>query len=143
MPNLTLKRAQPTPPEYLQRIGKITASFALLEQILAFFVWSLISKDSVIGQIVTAELSFKTLLSLLSSLYRHATKSDSKIKELDNLLKRALQVEEKRNVISHSIWGTGQTPNSITRINTTAKISKGLRRQFEQTTVKDLDLMID
>jgi len=138
----TLTRAKQTPPEYLQRIGKITASFALLEQIVAFFIWSIISNDQVIGQIVTAELSFKQLLSLLSSLYRHTRKDETKIKELDNLLKRAFQVAEKRNVICHSIWGAGGTSKTITRIKTTAKISKGLRRQFEQTTVEDLDSII-
>jgi hypothetical protein len=141
--NQTTRKGKPTPPEYLERIGKVTASFAMLEQVLSFFIWGLISNDSVIGQIVTAELRFKSLLSLLSSLFRYKTKNEAKIRELDELIKRAVQVEEKRNVICHSIWGEGQTSYSITRINTTAKISKGLRRQFQQTTIEDLDLIIN
>jgi hypothetical protein len=143
MANATIKRAKPTPPEYLQRIGKVTASFAMLEQTLSFFIWGLISNDPIIGQIVTAELRFKNLLSLLSSLGRHRTKNEKRIKELDDWIKRAMKVEEKRNVICHSIWGAGEAPNSITRIKTTAKISKGLRRQFEQTTVDDLDFIVN
>jgi hypothetical protein len=89
----------------------------------------MISDDAVVGQIVTAELSFKNLLSMVSSLYRHVRTNETKIAELDNLLKRALQVAEKRNMICHSIWGEGKTPNSITRIKTTARVAKGLRRQ--------------
>lgn len=88
-------------------------------------------------------MSFKQLLSLLSSLYRHTRNNETKIKELDNLIKRAFQVAEKRNMICHSIWGAGDSPDSITRIKTTAKTSKGLRRQFEQTTVEDLDSIVD
>jgi hypothetical protein len=142
MPNDTIKRAQPTPPEYLQRIGKITSSFAMLEQVVAFLIWTIISDDSVVGQIITAELNFKQLLSLLSSLYRHKRSNETKINELEHLLKRAMQVSDKRNVICHSIWGAGDAAASITRIKTTAKIAKGLRRQFQQTTVKDLDSII-
>jgi hypothetical protein len=54
MAHNTFNRAKPTPTEYLQRIGKITANFAMLEQVVAFFCWSIISDDQVIGQIVTA-----------------------------------------------------------------------------------------
>lgn len=77
----------------------------MLEQMVAFFIWSIISSDHSIDQRVTAELSFKQLLSVLSSLYRHTRKNETRIRELDNLIKRALQVAEKRNLICHSIWG--------------------------------------
>lgn len=53
-----------------------------------------------------------------------------------------MQVSEQRNVICYSIWGAGDTPNSITRIKSIAKVAKGLRRQFQQTTVEDLDSII-
>ena len=126
---------------HLQEIGKITVNFAFLEDVISFFVWTWISKDQTVGQIITAELSFRNLIALLSSIFRHRTEDSEKVKMLDALLKRALQLEEKRNIITHSVWAGGKTPDTdtITRVKRSAKIYKGLRHQFEQIGVADLN----
>lgn len=133
------KLQAPVPAEHLQAIGQITVNFALLESEISFFVWTWVSKDQRLGQIITAELSFRNLVSLLSSIFRHTVSEADKITELEELLGKALMVEEKRNVITHSVWAAGNTPETITRIKTTAKKSKGLRHQFEQMSVDDLN----
>jgi hypothetical protein len=133
------KLQAPVPAEHLRMIGQITVNFALLENAISFFVWTWISNEQRVGQIITAELSFRNLVGLLSSIFRHRMGDSEKVEELEALLTRALQVEEKRNIITHSVWGAGNTRETITRVKTTAKKAKGLRHQFEQMSVADLN----
>ncbi len=94
-------------------------------------------------QIITAELSFKNLVALFSSLYRDSTDDSDKLEQLESLIKRIMSAEEKRNMVSHSLWAMGDSDATITRIKTTAKISKGLKHTFEQFTVADLEHIAD
>jgi len=128
----------PVPARHRQEIGSITVNFALLEHMIEFSIWELITKDQFVGQIITAELSFRNRIALLSSLVRHLKEDSETISELETLLSRALQAEEKRNLITHSDWAAGKTRGTITRFKRTAKISKGLRHQSEETTIADL-----
>lgn len=133
----------PVPAEHLRAIGQITVNFALLESTICFFVWGIISADQMLGQIITAELSFRNLIALLSSLYKYRINDEGRLAELQKVLNRALYVEERRNIITHSVWAAGATPETITRFKTTAKKSKGLTHQFEQMTVQDLEKIAD
>src|SRR6266487_3679812 len=124
--------------KFLQEIGRITVNFAFLEAAVSFFISGLISDDQTVGQIVTAELSFKNRIALLSSVVRHTSKDSEIVRRLDALLMRALHVEEKRNKVTHSVWGSCKTPDTITRVKFTAKVKKGLKSQFEAITVAEL-----
>lgn len=132
-----------TRENHLKAIGLITVNFAILENEIAFAIWFLLGLDQQVGQIITAEQSFKNLAALFSSLYRNKTNDPKAIEELNKLMKKVTQVEEKRNKIMHSVWAEGDTHVSITRFKTTAKISKGLTNQFEQITVEDLNKIAD
>jgi hypothetical protein len=125
--------------EHLKAIGLITVNFALLENQIAFAIWFLIGLDQQTGQIITAELSLKGLVALFCSLYRNKTNDPSAINELNDLMKKVTQAEEKRNVIMHSVWAAGDTEKTITRFKQTAKTKKGLQNQFEQMTVEKLN----
>jgi hypothetical protein len=57
----------PVPEDHLKAIGDITVSFALLESHIQNLIGSLIYEHQRIGQIITAELSFKNLRALLIS----------------------------------------------------------------------------
>ncbi len=122
----------PVPDQHLRSIGDITVSFALLESIIQSLVGSMLNDPQRIGQIITAELSFKNLRALMISLYieRHG-REDSDFEELKGLMTRAGQIEDKRNQITHSIWGAGKDADTITRIKTTAKEKHGIRFCFE------------
>jgi hypothetical protein len=126
------------PEGHLKHIGDITVSFALLESIIQLMIGSLIFEHQRIGQIITAELSFKNLRSLLISLYVERHGKDDDFKVLREFMKRAAAIEDKRNQITHSIWSAGQNSNSITRIKTTAKEKHGIRFNFENVTEQDL-----
>jgi hypothetical protein len=115
----------------------------MLESAISSFVWGMINTDQMLGQMITAELSFRNLVGLLSSIYKHRINDEERITELERLLNRALYAEEQRNIIAHSSWGVGDKAETITRFKTTAKKARGLIHQFEQMTVEDLDKIAD
>lgn len=129
----------PVPAEHLQAIGQITVNFALLEGEISSFIGVWLSNEEWLGHAVTSELPFRKLAGLLSSIYREMAEKPEQIETLDDLLKRAFIVEEKRNIITHSLWRRGNTPQTIIRIKRTAKVSKGLRHQKEELSVDDLN----
>ena len=126
------KLQHPVPDPILTLIGDITVSFALLESTLQFLTGMLLSGEQRIGQIVTAELSFQKLRALCVSLYKERRGDDAPgLEKLRDLMRRAGKIEETRNQITHSVWGAGNTPETVTRFKTTAKEKKGLEFRFE------------
>ena len=128
----------PVPEEHLKHIGDLTVSFALLEHCLQSLVHSLLGSGQRLGQIVTAELSFKALRALAVSLYLQRNGKDEHHEAFRGLVKRAAEIEDQRNQITHSLWGAGTGAVSITRIKTTAKERHGIRFMFEEVTIKQL-----
>lgn len=137
------KMQSPVPPEHLRAIGQVTVNFSILAGTISSFVWGMISTDQMLGQTITAELSFRNLVGLLSSMYKYRINDEERIAELEGLLNRALYAEEQRNIITHSFWTVGDKAETITRVKTTAKKARGLLHQFEQMTVEDLDRIAD
>ena len=132
----------PVSNEHLKHIGDMTVSFAMLESVIQFFTWSLFADNQRIGQIVTAELSFNKLRALLISLYLERYGEDDDFKTLRSLMQRAAVVEEKRNQITHSVWGAGDDADTITRIKTTAKEKHGLRFFDEHVSSENLSSLV-
>lgn len=131
------------PKDHLTEIGDMIVSFTLLESQIQSFIGSLIYEHQRIGQIITAELSFKNLRALLISLYLERHGEDKDFENLRELMKRSGKIEEKRNQITHSIWAAGIDKNHITRIKTTAKEKHGIRFKSEQFSVKDLSDIVN
>jgi hypothetical protein len=132
----------PVPEPILARIGDITVSFALLESTIQSITGSLI-RDQRIGQIITAELSFRRLRALTLALYRERHGEDNDFETLRSFMKRAENLEEQRNQITHSVWAAGDGANTVTRIKTTAKERHGIRFNFTHTTEDDLAAVAD
>jgi hypothetical protein len=128
----------PVPKNYLKAIGDITVSFAMLESQIQYLIGSLINEHQRIGQIITAELSFKNLRALLISLYLERYGEDDDFSNLREFMKRAGQTEDKRNQIIHSVWAAGKDKDHITRIKTTAKEKHGIRFKFEDISAEAL-----
>ena len=128
----------PVPEELLKHIGDIIVSFAYLESFSQSFIGSLINEHQRIGQIITAELSFKQLRALLIGLYKERHGEDDDFQILKKLMERAEKIEGTRNNITHSIWGTGNDPNNVTRLKKTVKGKHGIRVQSEKFTADTL-----
>jgi hypothetical protein len=129
----------PVPENHLRHIGDMTISFALLEFLIQSLVGSLIYEHQRIGQIITAELSFKSIRALLISLYLERHGEDDDFVQLRAFMKSAAQLEEKRNQITHSVCAADKDAETITRTKTTAKEKHGIRFHFESVTAEDLE----
>jgi hypothetical protein len=137
------KMRHPVPEPILTQIGDITVSFALLESGFQSLAWSFIQDSQRIGQLITAELSFKNVRALALSLYRERHGDDADLATLRELLNRAADLEEKRNLIIHSVWATGEEEQTVTRIKATAKQRHGLRYTFTAVSADDLAAVAD
>jgi hypothetical protein len=134
-----MKLQHPVPDDHLKHIGDITVSFALLEGVLRSVAHTLLGTRQRLGQIVTAEISFKALLALTISLYIQQRGEDKNFEPLKKLMRRAAGIEIKRNNITHSEWVAGKDVSSVSRIKTTAKGKQGMRFQFESVTSDQLE----
>ncbi|HUK99390.1 MAG TPA: hypothetical protein VLX29_00890 [Nitrospirota bacterium] len=89
-----------THEKHLKAIGSITVNFALLQNQIEFAVNFLLGSDQRIGQIITAELSFKNLLALFSSLYRFRNGDAKAIENLERLTTKIEQAEKREISLS-------------------------------------------
>ena len=129
------------PAAHLKSMGQITVNFAELETILSFGIWNLIViPDLKLGQTITAELSFKQKVHLFASLYRRTFNDSLASLELESLLKKIWEAEKKRNVITHSYWGTqnNRSAQTIIRLKMTAKQKHGFTLQTQNMSAEEL-----
>jgi hypothetical protein len=87
-----------------------------LEVAIFFFAMNLISIDMKIGVIIASQLSFSRLCDLFSCFFQETVSDENAHSELNNILKRAAEAEEKRNAILHSAWAVVGTKSPWARI---------------------------
>jgi len=73
--------------EHYKAIGRVSVSFSEVEVWVSGFIWQLISQEWSVGQIITAEMSFKDKLNLLYSLFIYRVSDNEKSKYSANSLK--------------------------------------------------------
>jgi hypothetical protein len=124
------------PDEISSAIGRVVLSFSELEDDVSSMIRGLLDIDFERGQIVTAELPFKTKVNLMSSLQKIQFREDFKdhdMSQAEEMLKEivasCLKAEELRNQIVHSSYRGVFRRGRATRQKTTAKASAGLRIQ--------------
>jgi len=127
----------------LEAIGRISTQFAFLEFSLAQLAWGLLETEQRVGQTVTAHLSFKRLVALVSALAKQRIKDSSQLARLDTLLSRSLHAESERNTIVHSTWFQDPEEGTTSRLKITVDKGKGRRVQFKTVPTTELDGMAD
>ena len=126
--------------EHCLAIGKISVAFAELESWLSSFIWSLISSEQHIGQMVTAEMSFSRKLDLLVSLFQYRCKDTQECDQLKSLITRLSDLEQQRNTVQHSLWiRQSADPTEATRLKITAKRRHGLSHAKTALTSQPLE----
>lgn len=110
-------------------IGAVTVNFADLDETIAGAIALLLKREKAVGVIVTAEMSFKNKVHLMSALTRHdvATGAWKPIgleasEVLPELVAICFKAEELRNGVVHTSW------DGAHRRKRTAK-AKGLKEQ--------------
>jgi len=98
--------------QHLIYIGDITVSFALLEIIIQDLIGSFIAEHQKIGQIITAELSFRNLIALVISLYieRHGKDDDYLILDI---LPEILNEQQKNNKVRNIVYAMSKKDKTI------------------------------
>jgi hypothetical protein len=128
-------------PSLLEPIGELTATFALLEETLRAHIKLLMfpfdQLEDVIADVVTVELSCRRRVELLQCLFELRSDNEAQKHELRRLCAAALQVEQRRNAITHSYWGVDPKAPRTIRLKTTAK-PKGFRHHNEALTAEDV-----
>jgi hypothetical protein len=109
---------------------------------IAWLVWTLNSSDTTVGQIITSQVSFRKLLAILSSLFRYRVSDDLLVQSLDDLLKNAAKVEDKRNTFIHSVWFVDNSGTS-SRVKLTVRQKHGFQIQNEDVDDKRLNEFAD
>lgn len=134
-------------PALLAPLGEVTVYFNLLTQTISMGIWFLMGGASLeaqhVGRIITSELSFRGLVNVYCSLYRYRFQDRERLAAVDGLRKRLEKAEEKRNTVSHSMWGAAPTPGKSTRIKATAKARKGWTPEFQEMSASDLQVIAD
>ena len=107
-------------------------AFQELEEFLSAHIGGLISNDLHLGNIITAGMSFRNKVALLSSLYLYRAKFAKPPDILEMLLSRLNAAEQRRNTILHSYWAKSLACGALTRYKYTAKAKHGFAQQTEE-----------
>ena len=117
-----------------QSIGETIIFFEHLDEQLSAAISFLMGRGDEIGQIITAELSFKAKVNLLATLFGHERPNSDYRNNLRELSNACLAIEEKRNQVVHSKWRHEFNGSRMTRSKYTARHKHGLQRISEEFT---------
>jgi hypothetical protein len=124
------------------KIGAVCINFETLDLLLSAFIGRLISEDSKIGAIMTADLSFSNLLNAFASLIKYKfIKAPEQISEIDELIGILRKSEEERNQVIHSTYffkDFEKDKNNIGKLKITARQKKGLNVDSQEITEDNL-----
>lgn len=127
----------------LRALGRVVVNFNAVEHWLATWTGQLIVWDPIIGEIVTAEMSFKNLLALFSSLCKYRVRDESLLQEVKNAVALLAQAEQQRNELVHCCWLERKPGEPHKTRKTTAKQKKGHHTQFKDVSVQDVNALAD
>ena len=98
---------------HLKALGRITVEFSSLEHLLDAVIGLLIQHEfDEVGEILTAQLSFKRKVDVIDSLTRYRFEDEGLRKRMHGLLGEIIHAEEERNKIVHS-WWFAKTPEGL------------------------------
>lgn len=130
-----------SPDELSSVIGRITMNFSALEDTLSECIIKVIGQSNVVGQIITAELSFKNKINLFSSLYFELKDKVEfnafpglETEHFKEIIKALNKCEILRNEVIHSKF-SHKVKEKIIRTKVTAKQKIGLKVINEETDV--------
>lgn len=115
----------------LEAIGEVVNCFEQLDDQISNAISFLLRRGDAIGRIVTAELSFRAKVNLLSVLFGNERPDSQSLRELRELCVAFLHVEERRNQFIHSTWQHDLEGPSMVRVKHTARGKHGLRTSTE------------
>lgn len=102
--------------EGLSRLGESIVHFQHIEEVLSRCIIAMLSRDRTLGDIVTAELSFRAKVGVYTALFLYRSKLRALPKDVSEVLGRVRAAEQRRNTIVHSLWDASiKDPTMIKR----------------------------
>jgi len=117
-----------------EALGEAVIWFEELDEQFSTAISFLLRRGDTVGQIVTAELSFKGKVNLLTAMFRQEVPQSKHLLQLDELAGACIQIEQKRNQVVHSKWRNELDGPGMTRMKYTARGKAGLQHQSETLT---------
>jgi hypothetical protein len=122
------------PTTVAESLGEAVMAFEELDEQLSTSIAFLLRRGDTVGQIMTAEMSFKAKVNLFVVLFMHEapkTESAERLRELAGVCGKA---EEVRNQLIHSKWRRQLDSSAMARGKFTARAKHGLRHQSQVLT---------
>jgi hypothetical protein len=109
----------------LARLGECIVQFQRIEDALSICISAMVGRSRKVGEILTAEMSFRARVATFGALFAHSLKSESLPEDIAELISRLHWAEQQRNVLVHSLWDASESkPDSIRREKRSIRKSK-------------------
>lgn len=123
----------------LARLGECIVQFQRIEESLSVCISAMVGRSRKVGEILTAEMSFRARVATFGALFAYLLKSDSLPDDINELISRLHWAEQQRNTLVHSLWDASESkPDSIRREKRSIRKNK-LSVAEEHFTPDDLD----
>lgn len=100
----------------LARLGECIVQFQRIEDALSVCISAMVGRSRKVGEIITAEMSFRARVATFGALFAHSLKSSTLPEDITELISRLHWAEQQRNTLVHSLWDASETkPDSILR----------------------------
>jgi hypothetical protein len=100
----------------LARLGECIVQFQRIEDVLGMCIAAMIGRNRKVGEIVTADMSFRTKVSVYGALFLHNLEKESLPDDIVELIQRIQWAEQQRNTLVHSLWDASESkPECIKR----------------------------
>ena len=109
----------------LARLGECIVQFQRIEDAVATCISAMVGRSRKVGEIITAEMSFRARVATFGALFAYSLKSTTLPEDITELISRLHWAEEQRNMLVHSLWDASESkPDSIRREKKSIRKSK-------------------
>jgi hypothetical protein len=100
----------------LMHIGECVVQFQRIDDCLSACIGRFIGSNRLIGEIVTAEMSYRVKVSVFGALFQQKLNAVCLPSDVTELIGRLHWAEEQRNTLVHSLWNASEAnPDSVRR----------------------------
>lgn len=100
----------------LARLGECIVQFQCIEEALSVCISAMVGRSRKVGEIITAEMSFRARVATFGALFGHSLKLATLPEDISELISRLHWADQQRNTLVHSLWDASESkPDSILR----------------------------
>lgn len=124
--------------EFTSAVGKLTLNFAHLEFMFSLFAGMHMNSGYPFNELVLSELSFRQLINVTVSLYDLFEPTKDEHIRFKDIVKRAVYLEQQRNIITHSFYGIHEKSKTIVRHKNVTRVKSGYKQQRQEINAENI-----